>query len=61
MTNPKCPDCGSTKVSVVCKVWLNYGDGIPELDGEDGDYAEPYPEPGNNAICRHCEHTFIIR
>lgn len=52
MIIPKCPECSSTNVSLLCKVWLNFTNGIAELDGEDGDAAEPFPEPGNNAICR---------
>jgi hypothetical protein len=61
MIIPKCPECSSTNVSLLCKVWLNFTNGTAELDGEDGDAAEPFPEPGNNAICRYCEHAFSLR
>jgi hypothetical protein len=40
---------------LLCKVWLNFTVGTSKLDGEDDDFAEPFPEPGNNAICRSCE------
>jgi hypothetical protein len=61
MIIPGCPDCSGTNVSLLCKVWLHFTDGIPELDGEDGDFAEPFPEPSNNAVCHDCEHTFTVR
>jgi hypothetical protein len=59
MMNPICPECGSSNVSVVCKVWLDFTDGQPALDSNDGEYAEPVPE-ANNALCRHCEHEFTV-
>jgi hypothetical protein len=61
MIIPKCPKCSSTNVALLCKVWLYFTNGTAELDGQDGDAAEPFPEPGNNAICRYCEHAFSIR
>ena len=59
--NPNGPEsrCGSPNVSVICKVWLDFSDGRPELDSNDGDYAEPYSEP-DNALCRACEHAFTV-
>ena len=59
METPECPECGSTNISVLCRVWLDFTEGTPELDPNDGEYAEPSPEP-ENAICRHCEHGFAM-
>jgi hypothetical protein len=61
MIIPKCHECRSANVSLLCKVSLNFANGTAGLDGEDGNAAEPFPEPGNNAICRYCEHAFSIR
>ena len=61
MIIPECRECSSTNVALLCKVCLNFINGTAELDGEDGDAAEPFPEPGNNAICPACEHAFSIR
>ena len=57
--DPKCPECGSKSVSVRAIVFLDYADGTPTLDPEDGEYAEPVAEP-NNAICRHCERPITV-
>ena len=57
MLTPQCAECGGTNVSVLCKVWLDFTNGTPELDPNDGEYAAPFAEPGN-AICRSCEHNF---
>jgi hypothetical protein len=54
-STPKCPQYSSSNVWLLCKVWLNFTVGTSKLDGEDDDFAEPFPEPGNNAICRSCE------
>jgi hypothetical protein len=45
--------------SVRAVVFLDYTDGEPALDPQDGEYAEPVNEP-NNAICRHCEYPFTV-
>jgi hypothetical protein len=57
--NQKCPECDNANVSAQAVVCLDYTDGEPALDPDDGQYAEPVNEP-NNAICRHCEHPFTV-
>ena len=61
MLAPRCPQCGSTNMSVVSEVWLDFTDGTPELDPNDGEYAQPFKAPDDtNALCRDCEHEFVI-
>jgi hypothetical protein len=59
MNEPTCPNCGSTNVSVRVVVFLDYTNGAPAFDPDDGDYAEPVDEL-DNAICRHCEQPFTV-
>ena len=59
MVYPKCPECNSTKISVLCTVWLDFTDNEPVLDSKDAEYAEP-TESKDNAFCRHCNHVYYM-
>jgi hypothetical protein len=34
MIIPKRPECSSTNISLLCKVWLNFTNGTAELDSD---------------------------